>query len=669
MFLYSSGLKENGWSYAVSGSRRWAQEGYVEGTFYDAWGYFATVEKKINKAHSIGLMTYGSPNKRGRSGVSVQEAYDLAGTNYYNPYWGYQNGEIRNSRVGNYHQPMIILSHYFTPESKTKITSSVFYSFGRGGSTALDWYDAADPRPDYYRLLPSDEREYYGLTSAQREDLWLNDETFRQLDWDYFYFVNRKNLFTLNNADGIEGNTVTGNLSNYIIEDRRNDKSHLGANINLVREMNENVVFSAGMNLSWFKTYQFKVLEDLMGGDFYLDIDKFAERDFIDPISAQNDLNNPNRVIREGDRFGYDYTGNINTYSIFAQGDFTFGKMEYYVSGTLSFDEFWRTGHMRNGKFPDNSFGDSEKNQFINYGLKGGITYKITGRHLVNANALYMTQAPYFRDAYISARTRHQTIENLTSEKIFSGDLSYIYRSPYLKARGTVYYITFNDQVYSRSFYHETFRSFVNYQMTGVDKIHVGTEIGLDAKVSQSFSLVGVLATGDYYYNSRPTATISVDNDAKVLANRTIYLNDYKVGGFPQTAMSFGVKYFSSNYIFAGASINYYDEIFIDINPDRRSAEAVANYAPEYPDRQLILGQEQLASAYTIDAYIGKSWRIDYKYFISANFSVNNVLDVQDFAFGGFEQYRYDPYDMDKFPSKYFYMYGRQFFLNVNFRF
>jgi len=669
MFLYSTGLQENGWSYAVSGSRRWAQEGYVEGTFYDAWGYFATVEKKFNNSHSIGLMAYGSPNKRGRNGVSVQEANDLAGTNYYNPYWGFQNGEKRNSRVANYHQPMIILSHYFTPEVKTKITSSVFYSFGRGGSTALDWYDAADPRPDYYRLLPSDEREYYGMTSAQREYLWRNDETFRQLDWDYFYFVNRKNLFTLNDAEGIEGKTVTGNLSNYIIEDRRNDKRHLGANINLVRELNDHVIFSSGINVSIFKTYQFKVLDDLLGGDFYLDIDKFAERDFIDPISAQNDLNNPNRVIREGDRFGYDYTGNINNYSIFAQGDFTYGKMEYYLTGTLSFDEFWRTGHMRNGKFPDNSFGDSEKNQFINYGVKGGATYKITGRHLVNANLIYMTQAPYFRDAYISARTRHQTIENLTSEKILSGDLSYIYRSPYLKARGTVYYVSFKDQVYARSFYHETFRSFVNYQMTGVDKIHVGTEIGIDAKVSQNFSLNGVLATGDYYYSSRPTATISVDNNAEVLANRTIYLKNYRVGGFPQTAMSLGVKYFSSKYIFAGISVNYYDDIFIEINPDRRSAEAVANYAPDYPDRQLVLGQEQLDPAYTVDAYIGKSWRIDYRYFISANFSVNNFFDVQDFAFGGFEQYRYDPYDMDKFPSKYFYMYGRQFFLNINFRF
>ncbi|MCD4697407.1 MAG: TonB-dependent receptor plug domain-containing protein, partial [Bacteroidales bacterium] len=40
MFLYSTGLMENGWAIIASGSRRWANEGYVEGTFYDAWGYF-----------------------------------------------------------------------------------------------------------------------------------------------------------------------------------------------------------------------------------------------------------------------------------------------------------------------------------------------------------------------------------------------------------------------------------------------------------------------------------------------------------------------------------------------------------------------------------------------------------------------------------------------------
>ncbi|MCD4695254.1 MAG: TonB-dependent receptor, partial [Bacteroidales bacterium] len=639
------------------------------------WGYFMSVEKKFNKRHSLGLIAYGSPNKRGKNGVSVQEAYDLSGTSYYNPYWGYQNGEKRNSRVGNYHQPMFMLSHYWDINNKTSLTSTIYYTFGRGGSTALDWYDAADPRPDYYRNLPSYDGEFNNQgdinnsTSEQRLNNWQNDESFRQLDYDWFYFVNRKNLYTIDDVDGVEGKTHTGMLSNYIIEDRRNDKSQIGANFNLIKEFNEHITLSSGLNLSWFKGYQYKVVEDLMGGEFYLNVDKYAERDFVDEQSAQNDLNNPNQVIMEGDKFGYDYTANINKYNLFVQADFSYSKVDFFVAGMLSYDQFWRTGHMRNGKFPENSYGDSEKHNFTNYGLKAGATYKITGRHLIDVNAMYMTRAPYFRTAYISARTRNEVVNDLSNEKIFSADISYIYRSPYLKARVTGYYTNFVDQLYSRSFYHETLRSFVNYQMTGVDKVHYGVEVGIDGKVSQNFSLFGVLAIGEYYYNSRPTATISVDNSARVLDNREVYLKNYMVGGFPQTAMSAGVKYFSSRYIYGGASINYYDNIYLDLNPDRRTAEAVANYGPDYPEREKVLEQEKLKSSYTIDAYIGKSWRIDYKYFISVNFSVNNILNNQDFAFGGFEQYRYDPLDIEKFPPKYFYLYGRQYYLNINFRF
>ena len=669
MFIASTGLMDNGWAFTLSGSRRWAQEGYVEGTFYNAFSYFVAAEKKFNKSHSIGLIAYGSPNKRGKNGVSVQEAYDLAGTNYYNPYWGFQNGEKRNSRISNYHQPMLMLSHYWTINAETSLTSSVYYTFGRGGSTALDWYDAADPRPDYYKNLPSDGRDFNGLTPLERQKLWENDETFRQLDFDHFYFVNRKNLYTINNLDGDSAKSHTGYLSNYIIEGRRNDKSHFGAKFDLNRELTDNITLSGGLNLSWYKGYKFKVVEDLMGGEFYLDVDKYAERDFADPTTAQNDLNHPNKLILEGDKFGYDYTANINNYLLFVQSDFVYDKIDFYVGGSFSYDEFWRTGHMRNGKFPENSFGDSEKQNFLNFGLKGGATYKITGRHMIDANILYMTRAPYFRTAYVSARTREQVVTGLTNEKIMSGDVSYIFRSPYIKSRLSLYYTNFVDQIYSRSFYHEELRSFVNYQMTGVDKVHYGIEIGIEGKISQNFTLTAVLAHGEYSYNSRPTATISVDNIAQVLSNRTVYLKNYMVGGFPQTAGSIGIKYFSSKYIFAGFNINYYDNIYLDINPDRRTAEAVRNFAPDYPDRKLVIDQERLDASYTLDAYVGKSWRIDYKYYISVNFSINNLLNTQDFAFGGFEQYRYNPLDMDKFPPKYFYLYGRQYYLNVNFRF
>lgn len=668
MATYNSGMLDNGWAYSVSGSRRWAEEGYVEGTFYDAWSYFASVEKKLNNRHSIGLIAFAAPSKAGRTGVSTQETYDLAGSNFYNPNWGYQDGEKRNARVGSYNQPRILLTHYWEPDKTTKVTTTASYFFGRYGTTSLEWYDAADPRPDYYRNLPS----YYKDNPAQFEyytNQWLNNESFRQLDWDFFYFANSKNLFTINDAYGIEGNSVTGNFSKYIIEDRRNDHNQFQFNTNLTKEINPHFTLNSGINVSLYKGRTYKVAEDLLGGDFYINVDKFAEQDVFDPLQSQNDLRTPNKPVYKGDVFGYDYDANINSVDAFVQANFTYSKFDYFVALNLSATEFWRTGHMQNGKFPNESLGDSEKQSFTNYGLKGGVTYKITGRHYVILNGMYLTRAPYFRDSYISPRTRDHVVSNLDSEKVLSGDISYVLRAPNIQARATLYYTEFNDQVYSRSFYHETLRSFVNYQMTGVDTRSSGAEIGVDYKLTSTINLTAVAGLGQLIYNSRPLATISQDNNSEILAeNRKIYLKNYYVGGSPQTALSGGIKYNSPKYWWIGANINFFDDIYLEPNPDRRSEGAAGMYNSDDIRFSELLYQEKLPSAYTVDLFGGKSWRIN-QYYIALNLSVNNLLNEQNFAFGGFEQFRYDPNDLGKFPPKYFYLYGIQYFANLSFRF
>lgn len=58
---------------SASASHRWAQEGYVAGTFMDAWAYFLSVDKKFNDKHSLNLAIFGAPTKRGRSADSFQE--------------------------------------------------------------------------------------------------------------------------------------------------------------------------------------------------------------------------------------------------------------------------------------------------------------------------------------------------------------------------------------------------------------------------------------------------------------------------------------------------------------------------------------------------------------------------------------------------------------------
>lgn len=680
MFTHSTGMQDNGWALTMSGSRRIAGQGYVEGTFYDAFGYFFSGERRLNERHSIGLVAFGAPSTAGRPGVATQEAYDLAGNNYYNPNWGFQMGEARNSRVNSYHTPWFFLNHYFDITPNTLIQTSAAYTFGKSSSTALNWFEATrpdhgpgpfeghDPRPDYYRYLPSfyqNDPELFGFYT----DLWQNDEQFRQLNWDLMHQYNMKNLFTQTDVNGISGNAVEGNRSMFMVEDRRNDRNQLIFNSLINARLNPRTTFTGGINVSLAKTNQYKLVDDLLGGDWWVDIDQFALRDATDPDFAQNDLQNPNRLVKEGDRFGYDFTANINNYSMFLQNEWILPRWDFYVAGNLSHTTFWRTGYMENGRFRENSLGDSEKQNFTNFGIKGGTTFKLTGRHYFTGNAAYMTRAPFFRNAYISSRVRDDLVPGLTSETIMSGDVSYIIRSPFIRSRLTVFYTDFQDQTWNRSFYHEEYRTFVNYSMAGVNQTHMGIEMGADIKVTPSFELNFAAGTGDYFYSNRPTVTITRDNDRELLAEeRTVYWENYKVGGRTHTAASAGFRYNGRNFWFVGSNINYFDDIYIDINPDRRTAEALAGFIDIDPGWEGVLEQEKLASAFTLDVYGGKSWRIQRQYFINLNISINNVLDTQDFAIGGFEQLRYDSSRIDRFPAKYFYLYGRTYFVNLTFR-
>ena len=300
MATASTGLMDNNLAVTVSGSHRWAEEGYIEGTFYDAWAYLLAVEKVLNEKHSIALTAFAAPNKRGKQIGSSQEAYDYMDDNYYNANWGYQDGEKRNARVANSHKPYVSLSHYWDYSEKLKINSSVAYSFGRSGATALNWYDAKDPRPNYYKNLP-----YY---NRDKEGYSWDDQ---HVDWDFMYFANEKNLATLQNVDGVEGNDVTFMRSKYIVEDRRVDHDQIKANVMIAYDLNDDLKLNGSVNYNWYKGRHFKLVDDLLGGDYWVDIDQFAERDFDDPILAQSDLNNPNRLTKEGDTFGYDYDANI----------------------------------------------------------------------------------------------------------------------------------------------------------------------------------------------------------------------------------------------------------------------------------------------------------------------------------------------------------------------
>jgi len=673
MLTHSTGMMENGLAVTVSGSMRYSNEGYVEGTFYRAGAYLLSIEKKINDKHSLGFVGYGSPTIQGRQSITTQETYDLTGDNNYNAYWGYQNGEKRNSRVRNNHVPMMMLNHYFTINANTSLKTSAFYSFGRSGSTRLNWQDASDPRPEYYKNLPS----YYNNPEDQSlfayyTDAWQNDVNTQQVNWDQMHFANSKNIHTVQNVGGEIGNNVTGNRAKYIIEEQRNDQSHYGFNSVLNHKLNEELMLSAGLSGSFYKSMNFQVVNDLLGADYWLNINQLAARGLSSSAeqALQNDINQPNRIIKEGEKFGYDYDIHVNTFNTFVQIEGTGSKVDYYGGIMFSRTATWREGNVENGLFLEESVGKSKKLTFWNPGFKGGVVYKVTGRHLIAANATLLTRTPQARNLFLSPRTRNQVNKNLNSEVVASGDINYLVRYPNVKIRATGFLTTINDKTRVIGFYNDELNTFGNYVMRNVNQRFMGTELGVEVNVTSTIVATGALAIGDYSYTSNPLVDITQDNlNELIVSNKRIYLKNYKVGGIPQTAASLGLKYNSAKFWFAGVNFNYFRDTYLDANPDRRTAEATALYVESDPQVAEVIDQIKLDPGYTIDLFGGKSWRIKNKYYLRFNVNINNILDTKDFQTGGFEQLRFDPQNTNKFPPRIGYMYGRTYFAMVSFNF
>ncbi len=677
MITWGSGLLKGGWSVAASMSRRWADEGFTAGTFYDATGYYFSVEKLAGTKHSLSATVMGSPVKRGKSAPSVQEMYNLAGSNFYNPAWGYQNGEKRNASVQNSHQPLTVLQHIWNINKTSNLNTSLSLVAGKNKNSALDWYNAPDPRPDFYRNLPSYITD--PVAAAQAAALLASSEAARQINWDALYQANYNSFETITDANGIKGNNVSGKRAHYILENRIADTKQFTLSSVYNKAISDNVSLTAGFSEQNQNTNYYKEVKDLLGADFYVDLNQYAEQDFPDdPSALQNDLNNPNRILKEGDKFGYDYEAHMNRAAGWAQLQLKYSRMDYFAALELSQTSFFRTGNVRNGLFPTNSYGDSEKQSFFNYALKGGATYKLDGRNFVLANLSYLTRAPWFENSFVSVRTRNQVVDGLTDEKIFNLEGGYLLKSPRLKLKAIGYYTQFNDATSTISFYHGDFRTFVNYALTNIDKKHTGVELAAEYPVYKGLTLSAVIAAGQYTYTSRPLATTTADNSATVLAqNEVIYIENYRVAGTPQTAYTMGINYRSAKFWFVNLNFNYFDNTYIEFNPTRRTINAVDLVEPGSTAWNNILDQQKTDGQFTLDFFGGKSWKLNNHMkglkkntFIVLNAGVSNITNNKDFITGGYEQLRFDfeTKNPEKFAPKYFYMYGTTYFINLTLR-
>ena len=679
-FYHGTGTSKKGWTFVFAGSFRGANEGYVPGTYYNGYSYYIGVDKRFGQRHLLSLSVFNAPTESGRQAAATEEMRKISGDNFYNPTWGLQNGKVRNASISRSNQPTFILNDEYRFNNRTTISTSISSTWGKRSTSALDWYNAPDPRPDYYRYLPS-----YQLGDALQQQVlqaMQNDINKRQINWQGLYEVNRNSFSIIQNANGIAGNTVSGKRSRYIQEERIIDTRRLNFNSVFNTSIGNNTELTGGLSFQAQTNNYYKEVEDLLGGEFYVNLNQFAERDFPSNTTAnQNDLITPNRILYKGDKLGYDYDITIRKSAAWLQSVFKFKKVDFFIAGEISNTKFWRVGRYQSGLFPSNSYGKSSVNNFNNFAVKGGVTYKIDGRNYLYANAAILSRAPLFDNVYVSPRTRDFIQDNTTNEDIQTAEAGYVLNAPKLKIRLTGYFTKIKNQMNVLTFYHDDYRNFVNYAINGIDKLHFGLEFGAEAKIMRNVTLNVAAAVGRYYYDSRQEATVTVDNSAAVLTKDLIYSQNYRIPGTPQNAYSVGLSYRSPKFWFVSLSANYAGNRWLDFNPIRRTFDAVDGLDITKPNeaalREAILAQQKLDDDYTVDFFGGWSWKLPKSFgfkkptYLVFNLGINNLLNNKNIISGGFEQLRFDYADknINKFPPKYYYAYGLNYFASVTFRF
>ena len=691
MYTFNSGLNNKGWAYSANITYRWADQGYVEGTFYNSLSYFFGVQKLLSDNHSLSLVTWGNPTERASQGASTDEMYWLANDRYYNPYWGYQNGKKRNSRVVNDFAPTALMTWDWDIDHETRLTTTVLGKYSMYKSTKLNYNNSDNPQPDYWKLMPSsyynvfDENDTYNRTEQDLAN-WTTAYSYltgrkadRQINFDQLIYSNRQI-----NAQG--GDAM------YFIQAKNNDVLNLSMSSSLNTKLNTNTTFNIGMLFGTNNARHYQTMEDLLGASVYHNINSYALGNYSDTDDrVQYDLNNRNAAIKEGDVFGYDYYIKVNKATAWSSISTKTGTWFLMAAGKVSGTGMQRDGKMRNGMAADNSYGKSGIAKFLDGGAKAGATWTIGRGHTLNMGAGYEWKAPTAATAFAAPEINNDFVTNLKNERILSTELAYTYQTSWVKLNLNSYYSLVDNATEWQNFYYDDINSFSYVSLTDQQKAYYGIEAGARIKVTSAFD-VTLIGTVSEAKNMKDAKVCYMNSVSGYYVDDVCYNKNHHDSGTPLTIGSVALSYHAGGW-YLDLNANWYDRIYLSSAP-------CFYYLNSLQNRQKYLGgilidetldedhlwlrdnikpdvleQAKGHGGLMVDGSIGHNIRLK-KGQLSINLSITNLLNNRSIITSGYEQGRSDysssgkerVYKFSKNPKVY-YAFGTNGMLNLAYKF
>ncbi len=433
----------------------------------------------------------------------------------------------------------------------------------------------------------------------------------------------------------------------------------------------------------------YQTMEDLLGATQFHNVNTYAIGTYApDADEVQYDLNNPNGIVKEDDKFGYNYNLFVNNGKLWTSYAENFGNLHYMVAAKLGYTAMQREGKMRNGLAKNNSYGKSHTAQFIDGGFKFGANVNLGRGNTFTLGLGYEHRAPQAKAAFISPEINNDFIRNLKNERVFNAEVGYQLQNSWLHANINAYYSRVTNATDWQNFYMDDINSFTYVSISDMNKSYYGVEAGLKFKVTSAFDikLIGqisdakIMNDGKLEYMKSQDATVYGDV-AEGLVEDHIYNKGMRESGTPLTAASLGLSYHSGGW-FVDLNANYYDRIYLSYSPNYRyqtSCKVRGDILNNEPIRSN-LAQAKGHGGFMIDGSIGRSIYLKHGS-LSINLSVTNILNNTNIVTGGYEQSRSDystpkadgtatsrAYKFSKNPMK-FYAYGTNGMLNIAYKF
>ncbi len=585
---YNSGLMLDD-KLAVSGTIvRKTGDGFIDGTWTDAWAYYLGTSYQMNDDHRFELYAIGAPQRHGQnlykqniatysqelagsidgyndSAYAEGEKFEHEAGRFFNQnvapidpdykgqqYW-YMYGarttdryssNFLNERENFFHKPLVNLNHFYDINEDMRLSSVLYWSGGSGGGTGT--YGSVSRTP------------------AIEGNAWYSSSPWM---WDWNAEI-EQNSANVDSAFSDVENRSTGILRNSI-----NRQNTYGLISKLNYDVSDELEVQIGIDWRTAGIEHAREVRDLLGGDYYVD---YADDNASD-----------GKVVRLGDIIAYHNETTVNWLGAFLQGKYDTEKINLYGMGGISTIGYTYEDHFALNVDEDGNTIDNfvKAPSITTFQVKGGARYNLDDRLSTFVNAGYV-QKPPILDNVIDYDGNVST--NPDNEKFISTEVGGEYRSDLVAIKGSYYNTQWKDRNLTKSVttgQGDSGDTDIIY-LTGVDQSHSGFEIESKVALHEMVDLDLAVSIGDWYFDgdAKGDYTEMEYNDDNQIIGQTsteyeYALNNLKVGDMPQTSYVGGLTLKPIEGLSVQGLYRWYDNHYADWSPDSREVEGDADRA------------------------------------------------------------------------------------------